>query len=145
MSTVVFAYDWDLSLFCVSIESHKKAEDVLQIKLDEIGLSAECFSRYTDSLRPYIETMSQVCARAGWHFLIVTRNSETNVRYLLKNIVKVDDSNICLFIVVVFLDQRIRNGWSCTFSAAKKKNEEKPEHYPIQDMEQLFKTFVNLN
>ena len=63
MSTVVFAYDWDLSLFCVSIESHKKAEDVLQIKLDEIGLSAECFSRYTDSLRPYIETMSQVCAR----------------------------------------------------------------------------------
>jgi len=97
MPVAVFGFDWDLTLFPVSTDDDTPASDVLESKLGEIELSVHDFNAYVSELKTYLTEMTNICAKKGWYFFIVTRNSEANVRYLLKEVVHVNDSR---FVVI---------------------------------------------
>ena len=90
---VHFGYDWDLTLFSVSIDASADALTVLKGVQEGIGLTHDALEAYVAKLKARLEQDLSMCAeRPGWSLWIVTRNTEENVRSLLREVVRIDDT-----------------------------------------------------
>lgn len=89
---VHFGYDWDLTLFPVSSDASANALTVLKGVQEGIGLSDDALEAYAAKLKARLEQDLSMCADQGWSLWIVTRNSEDNVRSLLREVVRIDDT-----------------------------------------------------
>lgn len=90
--TLYLIFDWDLVLFPICTNAGSDALTMLPVAQSRLEVSDASLNAYIIKLRAMLHEYRDICHDHGWILIIVTRNSETNVRNLLKKIVRIDDT-----------------------------------------------------
>ena len=82
--------DWDLTLDCLSTPGSKQVtREVRDNLMKKICMSRAQEDNYMFTLRRFLNNLAQLTFKENVLFLIVTRNKEKNVRWMLENVIRI--------------------------------------------------------